>query len=95
MTTKELVEVLNALKNSADSEKKSADSANHSDNFFMTSPLFAKMIATLNVMEHDFGSEGKNSFVLFQAKDAAEKIALAAKIYEDEEDEGKSSVQFN
>mmetsp|Transcript_11589 Transcript_11589/g.26438 ORF Transcript_11589/g.26438 Transcript_11589/m.26438 type:complete len:92 (+) Transcript_11589:1101-1376(+) len=62
MTTKELVEVLNALKNSADSEKKSADSANHSDNFFMTSPLFAKMIATLNVMEHDFGSDGKNSF---------------------------------
>jgi len=88
MTTKELVEILETL-------KKSPGSIPNSDNFFMDSPLFEKMLNTLKVVEHDFGGDGEGKFVLFSAKDAPEKIRLAAKIYEDEEGDNKSAVQFS
>ena len=88
MTTNELVEALNAMKNDP-------NSATTSENFFMNSPLFSKMLATVKVIDHDFGGDGEGQFVLFQANDAAEKIRLAAKIYEDEEGDNKSAVQFS
>lgn len=57
--------------------------------------MFQKMLSTLKVIDHDFGSGGEGKFVLFVAKDAAKKISLTAKIYADEEGENRSAVQYS
>ena len=65
--------------------------------YFAGTNSYKDMVEMIEVVQHDFHEGGESSFVLFVAKDAAQRINLAAQIFKEEDDEGleRGAVQFH
>ena len=67
------------------------------NHYFAGTNSYKDMLETIEVIQHNFNEGEESSFVLFVAKDAAERINLAAHIFkeEDDADPKRGAVQFH